>query len=187
MAWCTTRYATLPSRMIAAVSEALSGRYVAVDVHYPDAGGAVAAAVVVSDRAFARVVGEHVARLSRVVPYRSGSFWERELPALRAVLAMTGPIDLLVVDAYVWLDPEGRPGLGAHAYAEFGVPVVGVAKTAFRGATQAIPVLRGRATSPLHITAAGMSPRDAAALVRDMHGPYRLPDALRRADALSRS
>ena len=77
------------------------------------------------------------------------------------------------------------PGLGAHAHAEFGVPVIGVAKTVFRTATHAVPVLRGRnASRPLYVTAAGMSRHDAADMVRHMAGHYRLPDRLRRADAL---
>ena len=96
-------------------------------------------------------------------------------------------LGLLVVDGYVDLDASGRPGLGAHAHAEFGVPVIGVAKTAFPTATHAVPVLRGRSARPLFVTAAGMPLHDAAELVRQMAGSFRLPDALRRADALART
>ncbi len=85
-----------------------------------------------------------------------------------------------MTDGYVDLDPGGRPGLGAHAHAEFGVPVIGVAKTAFRTATHAVPVLRGHSARPLYITAAGIPVEEAADLVRHMTGPFRLPDALRR-------
>jgi deoxyribonuclease V len=164
----------------------LSGRHAAVDVHYPGGGGAVAAAVVAADLGFARIVAERVASLERVEPYRPGAFWERELPAIRAVVSGIGPIDLLVVDGYVQLDPAGRPGLGARVAAELAVPVIGVAKTAFRGAGHAIQVVRGQATRPLYVTAAGIPPHEAAALVQAMAGRYRLPDALRRVDALSR-
>jgi deoxyribonuclease V len=162
-------------------------RYAAVDVHYPPAGGAVAAAVLARDARFAVVVGEHVARLTEVAEYQPGRFYLRELPALDAVLAQTGPLDLLIVDGYVDLDPAGRPGLGAHAHERLGVPVVGVAKTAFRGATHAIPVNRGSAARPLYVTAAGVEPAEAAELVRRMAGPHRLPDALRRVDRLART
>lgn len=110
----------------------------------------------------------------------------RELPALRAVLTGAGRLDLLVVDGYVDLDPHGRPGLGAHLHAESGVPVIGVAKTRFRGATHAIEVHRGNASRPLYVTAAGIPTGKAAELVRRMAGPYRLPDALRRVDVISR-
>jgi hypothetical protein len=33
------------------------------------------------------------------------------------------------------LDSSGQPGLGAHAHAEFGIPVIGVAKSRFRPPT----------------------------------------------------
>jgi deoxyribonuclease V len=163
-----------------------AGRFAAVDVWYPDAGGARAALVLAADLTFATVLAEHTADLAEVAPYRPGAFYTRELPALRTVLAAAGPVDLLVIDGYVHLDPAGRPGLGAYAHAEFGVPVIGVAKTAFRGASHAIEVRRGAATRPLHVTAAGLPAERAAAVVRRMAGPYRLPDALRRVDALAR-
>jgi deoxyribonuclease V len=161
-------------------------RYAAVDVYYPDAGGARAALVIATDPVLAKIESEYVATLADVEPYRPGAFFTRELPALRAVLSHSGPVDMLIVDGYVHLDPHGRPGLGAYAHAEFGVPVIGVAKTAFHGAGHAIEVLRGKATKPLYVTAAGVPADQAAALVREMAGPYRLPDALRRVDALSR-
>ena len=67
------------------------------------------------------------------------------------------------------------------------MPVIGVAKTAFRAAAHAIPVVRGESSArPLYVTAAGMSRHQAAHLVRHMAGRYRLPDALRRAGALAR-
>jgi deoxyribonuclease V len=164
-----------------------AGRYAAADVHYPAAGGARAAAVVTADVRFATVTSEHIAVLADVAPYRPGAFFTRELPPLRAVLGRTGAIDLLVIDGYVHLDPHGRPGLGAHAHAEFAVPVIGVAKSAFRGASHAIQVHRGNASRPLYVTAVGISAAHAADMVRGMTGAYRLPDALRRVDTLART
>jgi hypothetical protein len=64
------------------------------------------------------------------------------------------------------------PGLGAHAYAEFGIPVIGVAKSRFRTATHAVPVVRGCSARPLFVTAAGMPAADAADLVRRMADRY---------------
>lgn len=164
-----------------------AGRYMAVDVHYPPSGGAIAALVIAADPEFATVIAERTARVPQVAPYRPGALFTRELPAIRAVLADAGHIDLLVVDGYVHLDPHGRPGLGAHAHAEFAVPVIGVAKTAFRGASHALQVRRGSANRPLYVTAVGIPVEQAAALVHRMAGPYRLPDALRRVDHLSRT
>ena len=158
----------------------------AADVHYLAPGGARAAAVVAADASFSRLVAERVELVPAVAPYRPGQFYLRELPPLRAALNGLAEVALLIVDGYADLDPGGRPGLGARAHAEFGVPVIGVAKSAFRTATHAVPVLRGTSARPLYVTAAGMPRIEAADLVRRMAGRHRLPDALRRADALAR-
>jgi deoxyribonuclease V len=160
---------------------------VAVDVHYLADGGARAAAVAAGDAGFSELVAEWSVLVPQVLPYQPGEFYRRELPAVRAVLAGVRGLALLVVDGYADLDPEGRPGLGAHAHAEFGVPVIGVAKTRFRTASHAVEVRRGRSERPLFVTAAGMPVAAAAGLVRRMAGPFRIPDALRRADALART
>jgi deoxyribonuclease V len=159
----------------------------AVDVHYLRTGGARAAAVLAADAAFAHVLAECTAVIPQVPPYRPGQFYRRELPPLRAVLDELSGLGLLVVDGYVDLDPSGRPGLGTHAHAAFGIPVIGVAKSRFRTATHAVPVVRGSSARPLFVTAAGMPAAAAADLVRRMAGRYRLPDALRRADTLARA
>ncbi len=159
----------------------------AVDVHYLSTGGARAAAVLAADAVFAHVLAERTALVSGVAPYRPGEFYLRELPPLHAVLDDVNGLGLLVVDGYADLDPGGKPGLGAHAHAEFGIPVIGVAKSRFRTATHAVPVERGASARPLFVTAAGISAADAADLVRRMAGRYRLPDALRRADSLARA
>ena len=131
----------------------------AVDVHYLSTGGARAAAVLATDAAFAHVLAERTAVLPQALPYRPGQFYLRELPPLRAVLDDLRGLGLLVVDGYADLDPSGRPGLGAHAHAEFGIPVIGVAKSRFRTATHAVPVLRGSSGHPLFVTAARDAPR----------------------------
>jgi deoxyribonuclease V len=163
------------------------GAFVAADVHYLSSGGARAAAVVAADAQFCEVVAERTELVAEVLPYRPGEFYLRELPPIRAVLRGLGGLGLLVVDGYVDLDPGGRPGLGAYVHAEFGVPVIGVAKTAFRAATHAVPVLRGTSARPLFVTAAGIPRGRAADLVRHMAGQHRLPDAVRRADELART
>ena len=161
--------------------------FVAVDVHYLACGAAQAAAVVAADATFSRVLADRTGQVAEVPPYQSGQFYLRELPPLRAVLDGLDGVTLLIVDGYADLDPGGRPGLGAHAHAEFGIPVIGVAKARFRTATHAIPVVRGSSLRPVFVTAAGMPRTDAADLVRHMTGRYRLPDALRRADTLART
>ena len=140
-----------------------------------------------ADAAFSRLTADRVELVPEVQPYQPGQFYLRELPPLRAVLDALGGLGLLVVDGYADLDPSGRPGLGAYAHAEFGIPVIGVAKSRFRTAIHAIPVVRGSSLRPVFVTAAGMPRADAADLVRHMTGRYRLPDALRRADTLART
>lgn len=125
--------------------------------------------------------------VEQVVQYRPGRFYERELPALEQVLLDAAPVDLLIVDGYVDLDPAGRPGLGAHvADAGLAPVVLGVAKTRFRAATHAAEVLRGQSAKPLYVTASGMTVDTAANLARAMAGDARLPDALHRVDRLAR-
>jgi deoxyribonuclease V len=156
-------------------------------VHYLDDGSARAAMVAYRDRRFSQLARTRTAMVPAVEPYQPGEFFRRELPPLRAVIPPVGELSLLVIDGYVDLDPSGRPGLGAHVQAEFAVPVIGVAKTAFATATHAAPVLRGRSARPLYVTAAGMTISDAALLVAEMAGRFRLPDALTAVDRLARS
>lgn len=103
-----------------------------------------------------------------------------------AVIPAAAELALIVVDGYVDLDPAGLAGLGAHVRAEYGVPVIGVAKTAFRTATHAAAVFRGQSRRPLYVTAAGISVTEAAAVVSEMAGRFRLPDAVKLADRLAR-
>ncbi len=160
--------------------------FIAVDVHYLDNGLARAAMVAAPDPAFSAVAGTRTVTVPAGAPYQPGEFYRRELPPLRAVIPADRPLALIVIDGYVDLDPDGRPGLGAHVHAEFGVPVIGVAKTAFRTATHAARVLRGQSARPLHVTAAGITVADAARMVAEMAGQFRLPDALKLADRLAR-
>lgn len=160
--------------------------FAALDVHYLDAGGARAALVAAAERRFNTVMWSTTAMTNAVAPYRPGEFWRRELPPVRAVCGGVTELALIVVDGYVDLDPSGLPGLGAHVHAEFGVPVIGVAKNFFRSAVHAAPVRRGRSAKPLFVTAAGIDLLDAAGLVGQMTGQYRIPDALRLADRLAR-
>lgn len=160
--------------------------FAAVDVHYPASGGALAAVVLAADRAFSQVLAQKTAFVPQVAAYVPGQFFQRELPPLRAVLAGVTGIELLVIDGYVDLAPDRRPGLGARVHAELGIPVVGAAKTFFATATHAIPVVRGHATRPLYVTAAGIPVAEAAELIQQMSGPFRIPDALRQVDTLAR-
>jgi deoxyribonuclease V len=159
-----------------------------VDVHY-DASDGRAACVVAEHWHDASPSEERIALVRSVKPYRPGAFYERELPCLAAVLALVqARIRAVVIDAYVDLDAQGTPGLGARLHAHLGgnVSVVGVAKTAFRGATFARQVIRGRSLKPLFVTARGLDVDLAANLVHQMHGDHRVPTLIARADRLAR-
>jgi deoxyribonuclease V len=95
------------------------------------------------------MVEERSVWLPTIEAYQPGRFYPRELPAITGVLATTAGVDLLAVDGYVDLDPQGRPGLGFRVHARTGVPVIGVAKTAFRTATHAVTAMgSGSGTCP---------------------------------------
>ncbi len=122
-------------------------------------------------------------------PYRSGELYRRELPCLLAVLGAVAECpSVLVIDGYVWLSDAGAPGLGGHLYAALDrrVTVIGVAKRPYPGAS-AVPVLRGRSRQPLFVSAAGAELSWTASRIRAMHGPYRIPTLLKRADRLARA
>jgi deoxyribonuclease V len=121
--------------------------------------------------------------------YTPGRFFERELPCLWAVLELLPHIPhTIVIDGYVWLD-HNRPGLGWHLYQALhqAIPVIGVAKTAFRGNNAAVPVWRGQSQQPLWVTAVGLPAGAAADHIRTMHGPHRLPTLLKQVDQLART
>lgn len=158
-----------------------------VDVDYRDEV-TVAACVLFRDWADAAEAGHRVERGAPAAPYEPGQFYRRELPHLLAVLGTVGePLEAVIIDGYVWLGEE-RPGLGAHLYEALGrgVPVIGVAKTAFHSHPNALPVVRGQSRRPLYVTAVGMDAQAAAEAVRRMHGPSRLPTLLQRVDRLCR-
>ncbi len=160
-----------------------------LDVHYRDtSASACAAAVTFLGWTDADVIDAKVVQVQDVEPYEPGQFYRRELPCLLAVLQTLPPVDAVLIDGYVWLADESRPGLGAHLHQALGgkIPVIGAAKTKFHGAGQACEVLRGESRRPLYVTAAGMEVNLAAEHVRSMHGVYRIPTLVAWVDQLCR-
>jgi deoxyribonuclease V len=138
-------------------------------------------------------VSEHAVDVGPVEAYEPGSFYRRELPCLLAVLrTLEDPPDIAVVDGYVWLGGEARPGLGFHLYEALGgrTPVVGIAKTAF-GSADAAPtvakICRGGSKRPLFLTCVGVDLAAAGQWVRGMAGAHRVPSLLAAVDRLARS
>ncbi len=158
-----------------------------LDVYYED-DSARAAGVLVREWTDAVPVEERVVAVAPVAAYQPGEFFRRELPCLLAILKALPPVDVIVVDGYVWLDALGKPGLGAYLYRALNeqAAVVGVAKTKFHSAEGAHEVLRGESARPLYVTAAGFDAAAAARQVVSMAGQFRIPALLQRVDWLCR-
>ncbi len=133
----------------------------------------------------------YVEDIAAVEPYEPGSFYRRELPCLVSVLRLLPALpDAIVIDGYVWLPLPTRAGLGARLHEHLGgkIPVVGIAKSAFRGVescSAVVPVFRGASRKPLFVTAVGMDVEIAAQHVRRMAGKHRIPEIARITDYLS--
>lgn len=162
--------------------------HVALDVGYPNRG-ALAACVGFLDWTDAEPDLTLTAQIPEVEEYVPGQFYQRELPCLLAVLKkLEDTPDTIVIDGQVHLDDAEKPGLGMHLFEALNreVPVIGVAKSSFRGLTRAIEVYRGGSERPLFVTAAGMSDRDAADRIQQMRGEFRIPTLLKKVDQMSR-
>jgi deoxyribonuclease V len=158
-----------------------------LDAHYADSA-ASAACVLFAAWDAAEPLQVLTTRQGAAAAYEPGAFYKRELPILLAVLDRLGqPPGTVLVDGYVWLD-GGRPGLGARLHEALGgrIPVVGVAKTAFAGATAGIAVERGGSRRPLYVSAVGIDTAEAARGVQSMHGQHRIPTLLQLADRTAR-
>lgn len=129
------------------------------------------------------------AHIESIRDYFPGRFYERELPCLMQVLSeLQDPPETIIVDGHVRLDSTDSPGLGMHLYNRLNqeTPVIGVAKSAFKGLDDAESICRGVSSRPLYITAAGMTDAEAAECIRVMHGSHRIPTMLKLVDRLSR-
>jgi deoxyribonuclease V len=121
-----------------------------VDVHYRGAI-AVAACVLFRDWTDAEPKQVIVECMEHPAQYEPGRFYKRELPCLLKVLERAKePLAAVIVDGYVWLSGQQKPGLGAYLHKALGgaVPVIGVAKSRFSGAGSAETIFRGSSRRP---------------------------------------
>jgi len=124
--------------------------------------------------------------------YVSGQFYKREMPCILELLKEVPlqPEDIIVVDGHVFLDDEGKLGLGGHLYEQLGQTnaIVGVGKSNFASLNQLKrEVYRGQSKKPLYITAVGLDLDEVAHQVAQMHGDYRMPDLLRDLDQMTKA
>jgi deoxyribonuclease V len=129
--------------------------------------------------------------LDGVADYEPGAFYKRELPCILNLLTKIPipDVEAIVIDGFVYLDDNRKPGLGAHLYnaLQQRIPVIGVAKTNFATIEkEKQPVWRGKSERPLFITAAGITLAEAAACMRQMSGAHRIPDLLKQLDGFTK-
>jgi len=125
-----------------------------------------------------------------VCDYVPGQFYKRELPCILGFLRYHKLTpSLIIVDGFVVLGQAQKPGLGKYLYdaLDARVPIIGVAKSAFRGSAAEQSVLRGTSQNPLYVSAAGIDAAKAKQHISNMHGAFRMPTLLTRVDQLARA
>jgi deoxyribonuclease V len=166
----------------------LTNLLLAIDVGYRETG-AIVAAVLFQDWSDPQPDRELTLAIEGIADYEPGQFYKRELPCILALVKQLDRLpSCIVIDGYVQLGADRRPGLGYHLYQALGgeVAVIGVAKTQFQGTPIDTELLRGDSQRPLYVTAIGLPQDQALAQVAMMAGPHRLPWLLKRVDQLSR-
>lgn len=161
-------------------------KILAFDVHYRENTAKIVCAVFQDWNA--SKADEYILKyLSDIAPYESGNFYKRELPCLLEVLndMDLSEVSHIIIDGFVYLDDDGKKGLGAHLYESLNskTPIIGVAKTSFHNNTvHVLPIKRGESNNPLYITAIGMELNEAANKIKYMAGRYRMPELLKEVD-----
>jgi len=160
----------------------------ATDVHYYS-DYAIAAGVIFGNWQDAIPIQSDTCKVEQIKPYISGQFYQRELPCLLALLDhVKQKPSCIIVDGFVYLDGVSQAGLGLYLYQQLNtkIPVIGVAKSAFRKTPKQTELYRGESKKPLYITAAGLSLIQAKESIQQMHGDFRLPSLLKQVDQLCR-
>lgn len=129
--------------------------------------------------------------LSNVEEYIPGEFYRRELPCILSLLELINiaDIEIIVVDGFVYLDDEGKPGLGAHLFQQLEqkIPVIGLAKSNFATLEKNKRMLtRGDSKKPLFVTSIGIDIDLATSYIKEMSGLYRMPTVLKYLDTLTK-
>lgn len=160
----------------------------AVDVDYR-ASQAFAAGVLFQNWEDGEPAAELTAEIPTVAEYEPGQFYKRELPCILELLKQLQQLSqYIVIDGYVYLDGNQKPGLGKRLYdaLEEKAVIIGVAKSRFKDTPPETEVFRGDSKRALYVTAIGINETDAKACIMRMHGEHRLPTILKRVDQLSK-
>jgi len=160
----------------------------AVDVFYTTTFSR-AAGILFSDFRDQTYTNSQILNFPPSAPYIPGQFYKRELPCVLPFLNSFDP-DIIIVDGFVWLGKDKRPGLGARLWEELNKKkiIIGVAKSKFQDCEySSVPILRGQSKNPLWVSSAGVDSIVAADWIGDMYGDYRLPKLLKDLDRLTKN
>jgi deoxyribonuclease V len=169
-------------------TETTPGNIAIVNVQYADTD-ATAAGLVITHWSDTIAIEERLVTITGVADYTPGEFYKRELPCIaRCLDSRASEPTCVVIDGYVQLGVDQRPGLGMHLrrYLKERCPVVGVAKNEFMGTPAEARLFRGNSAKSLFISATGMPLPLAKACIAAMAGDHRIPWAIKRADFLAR-
>ena len=164
---------------------------VAIDVYYQDEK-AIVAAILFHFWDAPKAAEEWVieTKIDCVAEYEPGQFYKRELPCILSLLETLKQFpDIIVIDGYVTLGQDEKPGLGKRLYEAIDgkAIVIGVAKTRFQDTPESTEVYRGDSKRPLYVTAIGIELSKAKGFIQDMHGEHRIPVLLKQVDRLTKS
>ena len=160
----------------------------AVDVNY-DQKRARAAGVLFSNWIAAQPYSKFISILDEVKKYIPGEFYKRELPCiLKLINEHKLRPQIIIVDGYVYLDGNTKPGLGKYLFDQLNgkIPIIGVAKNPYKDITSEYEVYRGGSKRPLYVTSAGIPIIKTKNKIRSMHGKFRIPDMIRLVDQHAR-
>lgn len=138
------------------------------------------------------IITTHTHNFASYIP---GEFYKRELPCILDLLKKVKleEIGVIILDGFLRLkqddSKEVKDGLGMHLkpYLPEHIKLIGVAKSMFCNNNEiSTPVLRGEAINPLWVQGEGYSNEEAAELIKNMYGNYRIPQILKTLDKLTK-
>lgn len=161
--------------------------YCCTDVAYDD-NRAVAAGLLFQGWDSAAPTEIVTVKIDKVAPYKSGEFYQRELPCLLELYqSIKAKLNCIIVDGYVWLG-ESKPGLGHYLFEALNgeVPIVGIAKNHFVDNSKAVAIKRGKSGKELFVTTQDFDIQEASDGLAKMHGDFRIPTLLKAVDRACR-
>ncbi len=160
----------------------------AIDVNYVE-DKALVAGILFEHWQSSETICQITTKIANISEYKPGQFYKRELPCILEILAQLESLpEIIIVDGYVELGSEQKPGLGKHLYDAIDGKsiIIGVAKNRFEDTPAEAEVFRGGSQRPLYVTAIGISQADAKSAIASMYGKYRIPDLFKMVDKLSK-